>query len=86
MTTKKPAEVARERIAEGFPQVAGVVAVVGRYGLQKGRLHFAHVYQEVDRDEDYAEERHPEVESPGDSPRMLLSRFSVRFWRGRRGL
>src|SRR5215217_6883538 len=64
----EPAEVARERLAEGFPQVAGVVAVVGRYGPQKSRLHFPHVHQEVYRDEEYAEERYPEVESPGDKP------------------
>src|SRR5215211_8189015 len=64
----EPAEVARERLAEGFPQVAGIVAVVGRYGLQKGRLHLPHVYHEVDGDEEYAEERYPEVECLGDEP------------------
>src|SRR5215207_4090766 len=64
----EPAEVARERLAEGFPQVAGVVTVVGRYGLENSGLHFPHVHQEVDGDEDYAEERYPEVESPGDKP------------------
>src|SRR5918993_298331 len=64
----EPAEVARERLAEGFPQVAGVVAVVGRYGPQKSRLHLPHIHQEVYCDEDYAEERYPEVESPGDKP------------------
>src|ERR687889_2661310 len=64
----EPAEVARERLAEGFPQVAGVVAVVGRYGPQKSRLHLPHVYHEVDRDEEYAEERYPEVESSGNEP------------------
>src|SRR5215210_8724480 len=74
----EPAEVARERIAEGFPEVAGVVAVVGRDGLQKSRLHLPHVHQEVDRDEEYAEERHPEVESPGykpeDAPQQVLGK------------
>src|SRR5919112_2653944 len=64
----EPAEVARERLAEGFPQVAGVVAVVGGHGLQKNRFHLPHVDQEVDSDEEYAEERYPEVESPGNKP------------------
>src|SRR5215208_934028 len=64
----EPAKVTRERLAEGLPEVAGVVAVVGRYGPQKSRLHLPHIHQEVYRDEDYAEERYPEVESPGDKP------------------
>src|SRR5215217_1549876 len=72
------AEVARERLAEGFPQVAGVVAVVGRYGLQKSRLHLPHIHQEVDRDEEYTEERYPEGESPGDkaeeAPEQVLGK------------
>ena len=44
------------------------MAVVGRYGPQESRLYLPHVHQEVDRDEEYAEERYPEVEDPGDKP------------------
>src|SRR5919112_82502 len=64
----EPAEVARERLAEGFPQVARVVTVVGGYGLQNSGLHLPHVHQEVDRHEEYAEEGYSEVESSGDEP------------------
>src|SRR5215213_2641465 len=72
----EPAEVARERLAESVPQVAGVVTVVGRDGLQVGGLHLPHVHKQIDRNEEYAEERYPETQrlryEAEDTPEEVL--------------
>src|SRR4028119_298783 len=56
------AQVLGEGVAEGLPQGLRVLSVAVGCGSQEGRLHPAHVYQEVRSDKDYPEEGHREPE------------------------